>query len=239
MQFIEKNSFNIRAAVYRLKNSRDNLEFLLFPMIHIGDQNYYEEVQKRLMDCQYIIYEGVKSFRGALLTWSYRFTSKRKRLGLITQRDGLKLHELKSKLLHSDISQSEFDKSWSQLPLKLRLLLIFVVPFFSLYLFLFATRSFIAKNLCLEDLPTRDEIIHSDDDFDKLDKLLGTKRDKIIMNCIEQEYLSKKKMDVQIGVIYGAKHIVPIIKFLMAKYGFKVVKAEWITVFNINQIQRM
>jgi hypothetical protein len=233
MQFIEYNSFSLRAAVYRLKNSNDKLEFLLIPMIHLGEQNYYEEVQKRLMDCQYIIYEGVNSFRGAMLTWSYRFLSKRKRLGLITQGDGLRLRELKSKLLHSDVSQSEFDKSWSQLPLKLRLLLVFVVPFYSLYLFLFATRSLIAKNLRLEDLPSRDEIIHSDDDFKKLDDLLGSKRDKIINTYIEQEFLRKRKMDVLIGVIYGAKHIVPIIKFLMAKYGFKVVKAEWITVFNI------
>jgi hypothetical protein len=47
MQFIEKNSFNVRSAVYRLKKDGAGLEFLLFPMIHVGSKEFYEDVSRR------------------------------------------------------------------------------------------------------------------------------------------------------------------------------------------------
>jgi hypothetical protein len=50
MQFIEKNSFNVRSAVYRLKKQNDNLEFVLFPMVHIGSKQFYDEVRQRLLN---------------------------------------------------------------------------------------------------------------------------------------------------------------------------------------------
>jgi hypothetical protein len=38
MQFIEKNSFNVRSAVYHLKKDGESVEFILFPMIHVGSK---------------------------------------------------------------------------------------------------------------------------------------------------------------------------------------------------------
>ena len=45
MQFIEKNSFNVRSAAYRLKKDGSGLEFLLFPMIHVGSKEIYPHNQ--------------------------------------------------------------------------------------------------------------------------------------------------------------------------------------------------
>ncbi len=59
MQFIEKNSFNVRSAIYHLKRDGAGLEFLLFPMIHVGSQKFYDEVSHRLMACDSILAEGV------------------------------------------------------------------------------------------------------------------------------------------------------------------------------------
>ncbi len=36
MQFIEKTSFSVRSAIYSLQNAESGLEFVLFPMIHVG-----------------------------------------------------------------------------------------------------------------------------------------------------------------------------------------------------------
>ena len=44
MQFIEKNSFNVRSAVYRLKRDGSALEFLIFPTIHVGSPEFYDEI---------------------------------------------------------------------------------------------------------------------------------------------------------------------------------------------------
>jgi hypothetical protein len=63
MQFIEKNSFNVRSAVYELKKDGTGLEFLIFPMIHVGSREFYEEMSRRLSTCDLILAEGVKSKR--------------------------------------------------------------------------------------------------------------------------------------------------------------------------------
>ncbi len=46
MQSIEKNSFNVRSVVYSLKRDDSHLEFLIFPMIHVGSTEFYDENQQ-------------------------------------------------------------------------------------------------------------------------------------------------------------------------------------------------
>lgn len=77
MQFIEKNSLNVRSAVYHLKREGAGLEFLLFPMIHAGAKEFYDEVSRRLAACDLILLEGVNSKKGNLLTLSYRVVKYR------------------------------------------------------------------------------------------------------------------------------------------------------------------
>ena len=76
MQFIEKNSFNVRSAIYHLKKDGAGLEFLLFPMIHVGSQNFYDEISRRLTACDLILAEGVASRRASLLTLSYQIVKR-------------------------------------------------------------------------------------------------------------------------------------------------------------------
>lgn len=54
MQFIEKNSINVRSAVYCLKKDGSALEFLIFPMIHVGSAEFYDEISRRLESCDLI-----------------------------------------------------------------------------------------------------------------------------------------------------------------------------------------
>lgn len=89
MQFIEKNSFNVRSAIYHLKKDGAGLEFLLFPMIHVGSKEFYEEVSRRLTACDLILAEGVNSRKVNLLTFSYRIVKKIRRMDLVTQQEGM------------------------------------------------------------------------------------------------------------------------------------------------------
>ncbi len=72
MQFIEKNTLDVRSAIYHLKKNDENLDFVLFPMIHIGTKEYYDDISRRLASCDLILAEGVKSKKAQLLTLSYR-----------------------------------------------------------------------------------------------------------------------------------------------------------------------
>src|SRR4029453_3883415 len=111
MQFIEKNSFNVRSAVYHLKKD-DAPDFFLFPMIHVGSQTFYDEIARRLMTCDLILAEGVASKRVNLLTLSYRVVKRIKRMDLVTQQDGLKADAFRSKVTNADMTGDAFDSRW-------------------------------------------------------------------------------------------------------------------------------
>ncbi len=87
MQFIEKNSFSVRSTVYHLKRDGAGLEFLLFPMIHVGSKEFYDDVSRRLSACDLILMEGVNSRKGHILTLSYQVAKKIRRMDLVTRRD--------------------------------------------------------------------------------------------------------------------------------------------------------
>src|SRR5437867_3569754 len=158
MQFIEKNSFNVRSAVYHLKKQGFGPQFILFPMIHVGDRNFLVEVSQRLAQCDLILAEGVASKSAALLTSAYRIVRKVHRLDLITQYE-MDTSKLKDKMVNADMEPEDFDRQYSTLPTLVRLQVFVLFPFFALYLLLCGTRQIIARELAVEDLPSSEEIL--------------------------------------------------------------------------------
>jgi hypothetical protein len=232
MQFIEKNSFNVRTAVYRLKKDGSALEFLIFPMIHVGSREFYEEVSRRLASCDLILAEGVKSRRGRLLTLSYRIVKHIRRMDLVTQQDGMRAESFRGKILNTDIDGAAFDERWSSLPISLRLQLLVLVPVYVVYLFLFGTRETLAESIALDDLPSSEEILSEDEDFEQLDFLLIDERDRILIEHVAR--LEDQRNEAkQIAIVYGARHMRTTIRFLMQKLNYRIAKAEWVKVFDL------
>ena len=232
MQFIEKNSFNVRTAVYRLRKDGSALEFLIFPMIHVGSSEFYDEISRRLASCDLILAEGVKSRRANLLTLSYRIVRHIRRMGLVTQRDGMQLESFRAKILSTDIDGAVFDERWSSLPISLRAQLLVLVPIFVVYLFLFGTRETLAENLALDDLPSSEEILSDDEGFAPLDSLIIDERDRILLEHVAR--LENQQNEArQIGIVYGARHMRNTIRFLMQQLNYRIAKAEWVKVFDL------
>jgi hypothetical protein len=232
MQFIEKNSFNVRSAVYQLKKDGTGLEFLVFPMIHVGSREFYEEVSRRLSTCDLILAEGVKSKRANILTLSYRIVKKIRRMDLITQHDGMKVEGLREKILNADMEGPLFDERWSSLPFVLRAQLFIIIPFYVVYLFLFGTRETLAENLAVEDLPSSEEIL--DDSFEELDALMIDERDRKLIEYITKFNDERSEKPQRIGIVYGAFHMRGIMAFLMQKLNYRVSKAEWVKIFDLS-----
>ena len=232
MQFIEKNSFNVRSAVYRLKKDGSALEFLIFPMIHVGSSEFYKEISTRLASCDLILAEGVKSRRANVLTLSYRIVSHIRRMELVTQQDGIRMESFGAKILNADMDSTAFDERWSSLPISLRVQLFFMVPLFVAYLFLFGTRETLAENLALDDLPSSDEILLNDEDLEPFDSLLIDERDRILIEHVTRLEEQQKEVK-QIGILYGARHMRSTMRFLMEKLNYRIVKAEWVKVFDL------
>ncbi len=233
MQFIEKNDLNVRSAIYHLKKEDDGLEFVLFPMIHVGSKEFYDEVSRRLGECDLILAEGVDSKKANLLTRSYRIVKKIRRMDLVTQQEGMKVSGFREKIINTDMEGRAFDERWSSLPLILKAQIFFLMPVYVVYLFLFGTREMIAENIALEDLPSSEEILFQDANFEKLDTLLIDERDRKLIDSIgklHDEVLRDKKT---VGVVYGAMHMRNVTGFLLRKLNYRVAKAEWVTVFDL------
>lgn len=233
MQFIEKNSFNVRSAIYRLKKNEGGLEFLLFPMIHVGSEQFYDEVSQRLAKCDMILVEGVDSKKANLLTRSYRIVKRIRRMDLVTQQEGMKVSDFREKTVNTDVEGCVFDKGWSSIPLSLKVQIFFFMPFYVIYLFLFGTRETIAENIALEDLPSSEEILFQDDDLDKLDTLLIDERDQRLIGKIESLHQTNGKDEKTVAIVYGARHMRNVVNFLLQKLNYRIAKAEWITVFDL------
>src|SRR6185295_1991619 len=232
MQFIEKNSFNVRSAIYRLKKDGSALEFLIFPMIHVGSSEFYDEISRRLASCDLILAEGVKSRRANLITLSYRIVKHIRRIELVTQQDGMRVDLFRAKILNADIDGAAFDERWSSLPISLRVQLLVLVPIFVVYLFLFGTRETLAENIALDDLPSSEEILSDDEDFEPLDSLIVDERDRILIEHVAR-LENQPKEAKQIGIVYGASHMRSTMRFLMKRLNYRIAKAEWVTVFEL------
>ncbi len=232
MQFIEKNSFNVRSAVYRLKKKGSGIEFLVFPMLHVGSPEFYEEISKRLSTCDLILAEGVKSRRAYLITFSYRLMKYIRRIDLVTQQDGMQVEKFRSKLVNADIDGSLFDQRWSALPLKLRAQLFVFIPVFVVYLFLFGTRRMIAEHIEFNDSPSEEEIFE-DDDFEQFESLIVQERDQKLIEHIARLEAQRKESEQKVAILFGAGHMRATMAFLMQKLKYRVVKAEWVKVFDL------
>jgi pheromone shutdown protein TraB len=207
-------------------------EFILFPMIHVGSRAYYDEVYRRLSECDLIFVEGVKSKKVAFLTFSYKIVQKIKRLELVTQQT-LKISDFGDKAINTDMDARAFDTGWASIPVHIRWLMFLAVPFYALYLYLFGTKNLIAERLAVDDLPSRDEILNYDEDFEKYDRVIIDERDQKLIEAITRFYEENQGVKRVVGILYGAAHMRGVSSFLRHKLHYRVVKAEWITVFNL------
>ena len=121
-------------------------------MIHVGTPEFYKDVRGRLLECDAVLFEGIKSRRSRFLTASYRWAIKRQRLGLVAQSEALRLNELDKPLIHGDLSEVEFDKKWTGIKLWVRAALMIGAPIYGIYLYLFGTREMIGKQIGNSDV---------------------------------------------------------------------------------------
>ena len=202
-------------------------------MIHIGASSFYDEVGSLLDQCHLILWEGVSSLRARILTFSYRWVVQRRRLGLVLQHRALPRERFEGRLIHSDVSSEEFHREWSQVPLYIRLVFYVGAPLCGAYVYLRGTRASIARRLALDDLPSREEALLWDEDFESVDHALVTARDqKLLANALRcfQERQAEHQL---VGIVYGAAHMRAVLRLLQERLGYRVVDARWVTVFNL------
>ncbi len=233
MQIIERSALGVRAALYTLSSPDGALRFDLFPMIHIGEQQFYDTIRARLDLCEYVLYEGVASARVRLLVQSYRLIARRSRLGLVCQSDAIKRSDLEARLTHADLTAPEFDRVWAEVPWRLRIAFLVGAPVLGAYWYLTATRSSISERLGRETLPSREDALKFDEGFESLGAALLTHRDERLLATILMTHREHQHEASRVGVLFGAAHIPPVIRLLTERLSYRVEDATWETVFSL------
>jgi hypothetical protein len=231
MQFIESNSFGVRAAVYELTRADSHQKILLFPMIHVGSLDYYEAVRSRLSACDLVLAEGVKTRHSMLLTASYRVIGKIRNGDLVTQQSAHLFTACKS-VRCVDMTGEEFEQHWSDIPWRSKALLYLILPLGLIYGLFFLGKKSLAKRMELNDLPSRNETLYYDDALEPVDDLIVDQRDARLIDQLTAVVQDQSGEFQTIGIVYGARHMRAATGFLLKKVGFHICKSDWIQVFS-------
>jgi hypothetical protein len=230
MQIIEKSVFALRTARHTLTSSDALTRVTLFPMVHVGTDAFYRGVYRDAGEHDVMLVEGVRSAVVKLLTSSYRWINTAK-LGLKVQPRSPKDGSVKARVIHADLTATEFGEQWRKVPLWMRALVYVSAPIVGLKRRLFASRETIAKNLELEDRLSADEILSWDPQFALFKRcILGARDERLLAKLSEEIDREPSEQPRSIAVVYGAEHMRAVLAELK-KRGFRTSGSSWLTVF--------
>lgn len=104
-------------------------------------------------------------------------------------------------------------------------------PLFGTYLYLTATRRSLGKRLSRDDLPSSEAVMDEDRLPDLTNAILHARDRKVIENlqAILRDTCPRNSL---IGIVYGAGHMGAITAALMGTLKYRVIRAEWLSIFD-------
>ena len=222
MQFIEASIIGLRSAVITLKNRASPLTFVLFPMVHVGERAFYDEVAARARQCQLILAEGVPSRFAPAQVWMSRI----RRDHLVDQITALDLETLGVPV------------RWEEPELA-------ASPTRSLRNQVLDPVAAVAMRLLGRfgdalDVPSVEQT--DAQDFDWADAagrierffLYNTLylRDEKLTRALGEIHRDMSAEPATVAVVYGAAHMIAVTEYLIGTLRYYVADAEWLMVAN-------
>ena len=227
VQYIENSVLGVRAALYTLARKIGAPKFLLFPMVHIGSPGYYSHVHKSLEACDVVLFEGVRTFRARVLSLSYRFVARRKRLGLVSQGASL-LRGIRGRLILADVAPGEFSDNWARIPWHFRLMILLIAPVYGAYRYFTATKESIGRQMESEDVESSSISGETPPAFDEA--ILASRDAKLVATL--RSVMDSASPPATVGIVYGAAHMKVVTTVLMGEYHYQVERSEWLAVID-------
>lgn len=231
MQILESSDLGLRSAVLTLRRRDTPLRFVLFPMVHLAEQAFYDAVTERLRACDLVVAEGLRgeSAPVSLMTASYRLADASSRLGLVVQ--SIDYGALGVPVVYPDMTGKEFGRQWSRrVPLSQRLLLGVAGPVVGIGIRLFGSRELLGSHLAMDDLPTPTEEL-VDEAFAEHTDITVNRRDALVVEALAVIHAERREEPITVAVVYGAGHVPGVVNALGARFGYLPRSAEWLTVF--------
>jgi hypothetical protein len=201
----------------------------LYPMIHIGEPAFYDAVYRAASQHDVVLVEGVRSAVSRRLTRAYRWPARRHRL--IVQ-PPFKPGPGGPRVVHADLSASEFDVEWKRIPLWIRALVTLLIPLMALVLRWSGTRESLAAAVQMEDRKSASEILAWNPAVAALHRTILEIRDQRLIERLAA-ILGEPAGDARsVAIVYGAAHMRAVLQE-MRRRGFHAVDSGWIDIFEL------
>lgn len=219
MQFIEASVVGVRSAVLTLACRESPMRFRLFPMVHVGERSFYDQVTARLARCAVIVAEGATAGSAPVQERMSRLRLD----GLVDQLAALDLDALgipvfweyspqPPKTRAERIASTAADSASA---VALRLLGRYGDP---------------------RTLPNLDETDDHDDRWPEgrvgrwmRDRVVD-RRDDALKRRLTALHEEHRKRPFTVAVVYGAGHMPAVVEHLWGEHGYRVTDAEWLVV---------
>lgn len=203
--------------------------FTLFPTIHLADRAFFERVKTDADGHDAVLSEGVCGKQGLFVNRMYRLASGGAS-NLSAQADVVKSDE--DHWYNADIEPDDFQKSWSNVALWRRILIIVASPMAALVLRSRRARLWLSEALVDEEIDNKEsmELIGGIE----FRKAVLDDRDAVLMSYCEG--MMDDWNGYRIAVIWGGGHIPQLMECLQKEHGYRVERTEWITVIAKQEI---
>jgi hypothetical protein len=239
MQFTESSIIGLRSAVTTLTHRVTPLKFILFPMVHVAEQQFYDEVAARARLCQLIVAEGVPLEFVPAQEWMARH----RRGPFVDQAAALRLKELGVRVYWETAPGKRPDdgpglrdgyRSGNR-PKSPREELISRVADVAGAATIVLVRRFI-------DPRTLRSVDQAEEYDESVENLTGgwfarnfeyngrTLRDARLIRLLDEINRDRATERATAGVVFGAAHMPAVASHLCGKLGYIASSSEWLTV---------
>ncbi len=222
MQYIEASVIGVRSAVITLKRRETPLRFVLFPMVHVAEPEFYREVAALAAECALIVAEGAPSRYAPMQALMSRIRWDH----LVDQITSLDLESLGVPVQWEYVMDDRVKSGREQVMAK-------------------ATDSAAAVVLRALGrygsplgLPSLEQADEHDDRWERLasgrlgravqSQIYG--RDTQLVKALGGIHQERQNEPVKIAVVFGGLHIPAVVDYLTGKLGYYVENARWLTV---------
>jgi hypothetical protein len=223
MQYIESSVIGIRSAVITLKRRATPLRFVLIPMVHVAEPDFYRDVTDLARTCALIVAEGAPSRSAPMQVMMSRMRRDR----LVDQLASLDLESLGVPVQWEwpvdDGPKSGLEQATSRAGDAASAVLLRALGRYGSPL----------------GLPSLDQSDDHDDRWGQLgngrigrffEGRLLHGRDYQLVQALDATHAERQHEPAKIAVVFGAAHIPAAVDHLTEKLGYYVENAEWLIV---------
>ncbi|MEV6107199.1 hypothetical protein AB0M28_21190 [Streptomyces sp. NPDC051940] len=234
MQYVEASEYSVRSAVWTLRRGQTPLCFVLFPMVHLGSQEFYDEVARRAARCDVIVAEGHGGEPPPRRRMFVALNRRARRL----HGEGLVYQNIDYAATGRPVLWPDEEPSPVRRPLRHRLLfagLVLALPFVMAYFLLRGGAWFLQgqSGLNVEDTSYDDGLGDG-----TLDTMVLRDRDRKLIAVLERLHEERQEEPLSVAVVYGAAHMPGVVRHFTGAHGYRPGSAEWLTVFGARYERR-